>query len=238
MILSENLEKYFVGDLAIADSNPYFVPSYISQKEISYLQFCFGTRFFLELKADLQNGMPASQKWTDFVFGKIYDTEKTTVNYVGIERMLECFIFAEVYKISNTQQGQYENVELDYKNSKRSERTNNENEFFIRYNEGVDLFKSSVLFLRDNNEKIEGTATGIVDEGDGTYNVIADTLHVGINTWINFGSQKYKVLSVGDNVFTIQVGTVGQTIPFDFTFLKYGNFNLGWLDKKYQYNFY
>jgi len=238
MILSENLDNYFSGFYAVSENNPYFSdPKFISGLEKRFLLDFLGASAFLEFQNDIQNGLPTSEKWIDFVNGIIYEYENEQIIYEGILEMLQGFIFYKLYQISNTQQGNFENIDLKYKNALALSLSKNENENFKRWNKAVNFQKKAMEFLLIKNENsIKQTASNIADNLNDTYTITSNAQILGL---LNFSRVKmsdnldYTVSNITAIDFQITAET-GKIFENNFSFFLYNNLRLTSFAEKQQ----
>ena len=219
MILSKNIEDYFKGYYSIEIDN-YLTEDFVNAAEMQYLQSLLGIDSYFELKSDLTNGVPQSDKWKNFVNGVIYEIDNKQINYKGIIDMLQGFIYYEIYKLNNTSPTGVGQGRLSPENSELASYIQNEYEYFERYNKSVELSKEAQLFLSENQKSYDITATNIT-EVVGIYTVTCDMTNILINSRVLF-DKYYTVKTVTGTNFTFEAET-GKTFDLNFTFKLYNN---------------
>jgi len=236
VIISKNIEEYLGGLFAVADSNPYLRDIFINDVEEKYLKKMLGIDSFIEFKNNLVNGMPQTQKWIDFVEGKVYEVDNVQVDYQGIIDMLQGFIYYEIYKLQNSAQTSIGNQKLDGKNSYKDTYPQNEFDYLKRYNIAIDLMNDAINFLYNNNTKIEVVATSIVDNGNDTYTITSDTTHLLDYSRVNINNKFYTVSDISATNFVISEIS-GKTFDVNFYFRVYNELKFRQLQRKQQINY-
>jgi len=233
MILSENIEKYFEGFFSVDEKNPYLTADFVGGIETIYLQGLLGVDSFFELKSDLINGVAQSQKWKDFINGKIYEIDNIQIDYTGIIDMLQGFVYYAIYKLQSVAQTSVGNQRLDTKNSTKTTYLQNEHDYFKRYNHSCKLYKKAIDFVYFNNDKIEKTATLIIDNFNGIYTVSSNINNILNYSRVFFNNKYYSVSNITASTFDISE-VPGVIFDLNFHFYYYNNLKSKILIEKQQ----
>ncbi len=138
----------FKGDIQITQSADISsnLTEIIEKSEKKYLRLLLGDDLYLKLIADLNNGIPQTQKYKDLMDGVTYSNGARNIIYDGLRQMLRYFCYSEYIKINyvDTSIGFVKQDKVNSDNIGNLFTEDNSNKAF---NKGLQLYKSAYVFI-------------------------------------------------------------------------------------------
>jgi len=222
MILSNNISNYFNGEFSYPLTKTDKLLSFIDKKEKAIITDLLGYQLAKQFFADLDDGVPQSQKWVDFVNGTEYKNSYL-INYEGIIEALQYYLLYflllnfEEYNSSSGRGNPYmRNFDSSATYEKEITANGHFNNMSYLYNQAGDYLEY------ENQNKISKTATSITDNTDGTYTVLlSNTDNLCNYQIIILDDIEYEIYDVILNTSFKINETTGITLNNDFYFYKY-----------------
>ena len=226
MIISDNIDNYFAGEFAYdKDKLMNFLP-YIDKIEKQIIVDVIGNDLAQQFFENLQNGLPVSEKWNEFVAGITYQEDDYFATYKGILEMLQYFILYNLIMFQEPVNSEIGRLDLQSLYAQNQSNIKKEIDANGYYNNAISLFNDVYVFFEDRNIDFNKTADSIIDNLDGTFTInISDTEFLNAKQPVYISGKKYFIFNVIENT-SFDISEVAGTIftSYDFQFKKYGDF--------------
>jgi hypothetical protein len=223
MILSNNIGNYFVGEFAYPKDKLINLTDFIDKSEKEIITMLLGYELAKQFFADIQNGLPTTDKWQKFTNGDEYESSGELIKFSGILEMLQYFILdllLNKFENSNTGIGK-RSLDADY--SQPISKINIEIEGNYMHGNGLKLYNEAYDYIFFLNNQINITADAIADNFNNTYTVyLTDTTNLCNHQAVFISGQKFFITNlITDTSFDFKT-TSGKFFNPNFWTLFFG----------------